>query len=108
MPGGLSTGPANVQTGKIRDREGSHRKAESLESSIDLMRVGAILHCKLGLLAIGGENPVADKTFTDAAYHRYFSESSAKRQCAGGRIGRAPGALDDFDKTHDVGGREEM
>ena len=104
----LAIGPDDIEAGHVLHLEDPHRQAEISESRVDLSRRCAILHQILGLLAIGGEDTVANEAVTDLGPDRDLAELAAKRETGGDGIRLSSRRHDHFEQLHDMSGREEM
>ena len=73
--GGLVSQPADVQSGQIAHRKGTHREAEIENDPVDLLGHRVLQKQIVGLPHSGGENPIAHEPTTHPHDNRNFSNS---------------------------------
>src|SRR6185369_12678955 len=74
----LPNTPADIEPGEVSHRKRSHRKAKSVDRTIDILRKRTLLNQELGFTSVWMQHSIPDKATTISNHHTDFSQSLRK------------------------------
>src|SRR5215470_5787366 len=104
----LSNSPADIESGKIAGSERPHGHTEVIECLVYGFHASALFYQELGFTTIGMEHSVADKAAAITYKHTHLAQLPGELHAGCDDFLVGCFAAHNFQKTHDVGGTEEM